>query len=54
VAVSREAVAGEMDVVADALRRVAVVAHAVDLAGRVAAQAGGVDGGCHVAGALKC
>ena len=40
----REAVAGEVHIVADALRRVAVVAHAIDLAGRVAAQAGRVDG----------
>ena len=39
-----ETVAGEVDVVADALRRVAVVAHAVQAAGRVAAQAGRVDG----------
>ena len=37
MAVGREAVTGEVDVVADALGRVAVVAHAVDLAGRVAA-----------------
>ena len=48
-----ETVAGEVDVVADALRRVAVVARAVDLAGRVAAQAGGVDGGSDVAGTLQ-
>jgi len=53
VAVGRETVAGEVDVVADALRRVAVVAHAVDLAWRVAAQAGGVDGGSDVAGTLQ-
>ena len=31
MAVGRETVAGEVDVVADALRTVAVVAHAVDL-----------------------
>ena len=50
--VGRETVAGEVDVVADALRRVAVVAHAVDLARRVTAQSRGVDGGSDVAGTL--
>ena len=53
MAVSRETVAGEVDVVADALGRVAVVAHAVDLARRVAAQSGRVDGRCRVAGTLQ-
>ena len=50
VAVCREAVAGEVDVVADALRAVAVVAHAVEFAGGVATQAGRVDGRGDVAG----
>ena len=54
MSVGGETVAGEVDVVADALRRVAVVAHTVDLAWRVAAQAGRVDGRCRVAGAVKC
>ena len=53
MAVGREAVAGEVDVVADALRTVAVVAHTVETAGRVAAQARGVDGCSDVAGAGK-
>ena len=53
MAVGRETVAGEVDVVADALRRVAVVAHAVQFARRVTAQTGSVDGSGHVAGALK-
>ena len=53
VAVSWEAIAGEVDVVADALRAVAVVAHAVQPARRVAAQAGGVDGRGDVASAGK-
>ena len=51
MAVGREAVAGEVDVVADALRAVAVVAHAVKTAGGVAAQACRIDGGGDVAGA---
>lgn len=51
MAVGREAVAGEVDIVADALRAVAVVAHAVEAAGRVATQAGRVDGSGNVAGA---
>ena len=50
VAVGRKTVAGEVDVVADALRTVAVVAHAVEFAGGVAAQAGRVDGRSGVAG----
>ena len=50
MAVGRETVAGEVDVVADALRAVAVVAHAVETAGRVATQARGVDGSSDVAG----
>ena len=50
VAVSWEAIAGEVDVVADALRAVAVVAHAVQPARRVATQAGSVDGCSRVAG----
>ena len=37
VAVGWETVAGEVDVVADALRRVAVVAHAIQAARRVTA-----------------
>ena len=49
-----ETVAGEVDVVADALRRVAVVAHAVEAAGRIAAQTCGVDGCGNVAGAGEC
>ena len=50
MAVSRETVAGEVDVVADALGAIAVVAHAVEAARGVAAQAGGIDGGSNVAG----
>ncbi len=53
VAVGREAVAGEVDVVADALRAVAVVAHAVKTAGRVAAQASGVNWGSNIAGTCQ-
>ena len=53
VAVGREAVAGEVDVVADALRAVAVVAHAVKPAGGVATQACRVDGRGDVAGARQ-
>ncbi len=53
MAVGRETVAGEVDVVADALRAVAVVAYAVEAAGRVAAQASGVDGSGDVAGACQ-
>lgn len=50
MAVSGETVAGEVYVVANALRRVAVVAHAVESAGCVTAQARGVDGCCNIAG----
>ena len=50
VAVGREAVAREVDVVADALRRVAVVTHAVEAARSVAAQTRRVDGSSGVAG----
>ena len=53
VTVGRETVAGEVDVVADALGRVAVVAHTVNLTRRGAAQTGSVDGSGHVAGALE-
>ena len=53
MAVGRETVAGEVDVVADALRGVAVVANAVEAARRVAAQACGVDGRSSVACAGK-
>ena len=54
VAMGRETVAGEVDVVADALRGVAVVAHAINLAGCVTAQAGRVDGCSDIAGARQC
>ena len=54
MAVGWETVAGEVDVVADALRAVAVVAHTVEAAGRVATQTGGVDRSGDVAGAGKC
>ena len=54
VAVFREAVASEMDVVANALRAVAVVAYAVEATRRVAAQACRVDGGSDVTGAGEC
>ena len=54
VAMCGEAVAREVDVVADALRGVAVVAHAIEAAGGVTSQAGGVDGGSDVAGSSKC
>ena len=53
MAVGRETVAGEVDVVADALRAIAVVAHAIEAAGRVASQTGRVDGGSDVAGTGK-
>ena len=53
MAVGRETVAGEMDVVADALWAIAVVAHTVQFAGGVAAQTGRVDGRCNVAGTGK-
>ena len=53
MAVGRETVAGEVDVVADALRAVAVVANAVEAAGRVAAQARGVDGSSDAAGSCQ-
>ena len=53
MAVGRKAVAGEVNVVADALRTIAVVAHAVETAGGVAAQTGGIDGCGDVAGAGK-
>ena len=51
MAMGWETVAGEVDVVADALRTVAVMAHAVEAAGRVATQAGRVDGSGDVSGA---
>ena len=54
VAVGREAVAREVDIVADALRAVAVVAYAVEATRRVAAQACRVDGGGDVTGASEC
>ena len=54
VAVGREAVAGEVDVVTDALQAIAVVAHAVKTARRVTPQASGIDGRGCVAGAGKC
>ena len=53
VAMGREAVAGEVDVVANALRGIAIVAHAVDAAWRVAAQPCRVDGSGRVAGSGK-
>ena len=53
MAVGWETVAREVDVVANALRAVAVVAYAVETAGCVAAQACRVDGRCRVAGTGK-
>ena len=50
VAMGRETVAGEVDVVADALRAVAVVAHAVEAAGRITAQTRRVDGSSDITG----
>ena len=53
MAVGRETVAGEVDVVADALWTIAVVANAVKAARRVTAKTRGVDGRGGIAGACE-